>query len=104
VAALAVYREHQQVVPAAAAVAMVAVLVRQAQQILAVAAVQAVPAAQQAQQAALVLSSFATLIHLQPQHLPQAHQQLLLLAATVSINGLVQGALHSDGTFCKTQF
>jgi hypothetical protein len=50
----------------------------------------------------LALSSFAMQTHLQPQHQLQAHPQSLLLAATVSINGLVQGALHSDGTLCKT--
>jgi hypothetical protein len=52
--------------------------------------------------AAQALSSFATQTHMQPQHQPQAHPQSLWLVATVSINGQVQGALHSDGTLCKT--
>jgi hypothetical protein len=48
------------------------------------------------------LSSSVTQTHLQQPHQPQARPQSLLLVATVSINGQVQGALHSDGTLCKT--
>ena len=107
VAVQVVILEHQRAAQAVAVLVMAEEVAQREPQILAAVAVvaAALGTAEHRRAVALevpALSSSVTQTHLQQPHQPQARPQSLLLVATVSINGQVQGALHSDGTLCKT--